>query len=64
MITLIAVELGRLRADELEAEQQYLEALKASDLAAARDAVAAWRKAANKLTRFVAQHPNPYRERG
>jgi hypothetical protein len=57
-----AEEVGRLRDAELEAERRYDEAVKDSDISAARNAAAEWKEAADALTQYVAKHPHPYRD--
>jgi hypothetical protein len=59
-----AVEVGRLKAVELEAERRYGEVVKNSDLTAARNAAERWRKAADALNHYIAENPDPYRNRG
>jgi hypothetical protein len=51
----------RLRAAELEAERRYGEAVRDSDITAARNASLEWRKAAAVLARYVGKHPLPQR---
>jgi hypothetical protein len=62
MKTRTASQVKRLRAAELEAERHYGEVVKDSDLAEVRNAAEKWRKAADELSRYVAQHPHPYRD--
>jgi hypothetical protein len=64
MNTRFANEVRRLKAAELETERLYGEAVKESDLSAARNAAAEWRKAAAALTQYVTKHPRSRRGSG
>jgi hypothetical protein len=57
-------EVERLRSAELAAQQRYDEAMKRSDMSAARIAADDWLKASDALTEYVAKHPDPYRGGG
>jgi hypothetical protein len=57
----IADEIERLRAAELEAEQQYYEAVEKSELAAKKHAASVWIRAGDALNEYLAKqfHPSP-----